>query len=139
MLREVKIDYLLMRHEQAAAHAADGYARTTGEPGVCLATSGLGATNLATGLATAYMDSRPLVAITGQVDSDLLGRDGFQEIDTTGMSLSITKHNFVVREVENLASNVKRSLSYRHHGTPRLGAGRFAKRFNQSERGIFIP
>jgi acetolactate synthase-1/2/3 large subunit len=92
-LPEYPIHFILMRHEQAAAHAADGYARTTGKLGVCIATSGPGATNLVTGIATAYMDSAPILAITGQVPSPLIGKDAFQETDITGITLPITKHN----------------------------------------------
>ena len=91
--------HVLVRHEQAAAHAADGYARATGKVGVCVATSGPGATNLVTGLATAYMDSTPIVAITGQVARPFIGRDAFQETDVIGVTQPITKHNFLVRKI----------------------------------------
>src|SRR5665648_516286 len=87
---------VLTRHEQGAVHAADGYARASGKVGVCIATSGPGATNLVTGIANAYMDSIPLVAITGQVSSDLVGSDAFQEADMTGITLPITKHNYLI-------------------------------------------
>ena len=99
-----------MRHEQAAAHAADGYARATGKVGVCLSTSGPGATNLVTGIATAYMDSTPLVAITAQVNSDLWGRDAFQETDIIGITMPITKHSFMVRDVNQLASSIRQAF-----------------------------
>src|SRR5512136_3208772 len=99
--------HVLVRHEQAAAHAADGFARASGRPGVCVATSGPGATNLITGLATAHMDSSPVVAITGQVPTSLLGRDGFQEADVQGVSLPVTKHNYLVTRVEDLAQAIK--------------------------------
>ena len=89
-----EITHILPSHEQGAAHAADGYARSTGKVGVCLATSGPGATNLVTGIATAYMDSVPMVAITGNVSVDLLGKDSFQEVDIAGITMPITKHNF---------------------------------------------
>lgn len=95
--------HILVRHEQGAAHAADAYARATGKPGVCFATSGPGATNLVTGIANAYMDSVPMVAFTGQVGLDFLGRDSFQEADITGITLPITKHNFLVKDVDDLA------------------------------------
>src|SRR5437588_3657118 len=98
--------HILVRHEQAAAHAADGYARATGKAGVCVATSGPGATNLVTGLATAYMDSTPLVAITGQVARPFIGRDAFQETDVLGVTQPITKHNFLVQRIEDLAGVV---------------------------------
>ena len=88
-----RINHILTAHEQGAAHAADGYARASGKTGVCIATSGPGATNLVTGLATAYMDSVPLVAITGNVNRNLLGLDSFQEVDITGITMPITKHN----------------------------------------------
>ena len=98
-LYDCSIKFVLTRHEQAAAHAADGYARVTGKAGVCLATSGPGATNLVTGIATAYMDSIPMVAITGQVKTFLIGNDAFQEADVTGITRPITKHNYLVKDV----------------------------------------
>src|SRR5258708_27071476 len=101
-----KLHHVLVRHEQAAAHAADGYARVTGKVGVCVATSGPGATNLVTGLATAFMDSTPVVAITGQVGWSLIGRDGFQGNDILRITQPITKHNFLVERVEDLADIV---------------------------------
>ncbi|MFR5640520.1 MAG: thiamine pyrophosphate-binding protein [Butyricicoccus sp.] len=101
-----RIRHILTAHEQGAAHAADGYARATGKVGVCLATSGPGATNLVTGIATAYMDSIPMVAITGNVGTSLIGRDSFQEVYIAGITMPITKHNFVVRDVEELADTV---------------------------------
>jgi acetolactate synthase I/II/III large subunit len=104
------ISHYLMRHEQAAAHAADGYARATGKVGVCLSTSGPGATNLVTGIATAYMDSTPLVAITAQVNSDLWGRDAFQETDIIGITMPITKHSFMVRDVNQLAASIRQAF-----------------------------
>ncbi len=104
------IRHILVRHEQGAAHAADGYARATGKVGVCLATSGPGATNLVTGICTAYMDSVPLVAITGNVARDLLGRDGFQEADITGITLPITKHNYLVMRASEIAQTVKEAF-----------------------------
>ena len=104
------IRHILVRHEQAAAHAADGYARASGGPGVCLATSGPGATNMVTGICTAYMDSVPVVAITGNVARDLLGRDGFQEADITGITLPITKHNTLVMRASEIAAAVKEAF-----------------------------
>src|SRR5258708_17779170 len=101
-----KLHHVLVRHEQAAAHAADGYARATGKVGVCVATSGPGATNLVTGLATAFMDSTPVVAITGQVGWSLIGRDRFQGNDILRITQPITKHNFLVERVEDLADIV---------------------------------
>lgn len=97
-----EIRHVLTSHEQGASHAADGYARATGKVGVCMATSGPGATNLVTGIATAYMDSVPVVAITANVTVPLLGRDSFQEIDITGVTMPITKHNFIVKTLRSL-------------------------------------
>ena len=105
-----KITHILSSHEQGAAHAADGYARTTGKCGVVIATSGPGATNLVTGIATAYMDSIPMVAITGNVTNDLLARDSFQEVDICGITLPITKHNFIVKDVKDLANVIRKAF-----------------------------
>ena len=110
LYRNGKINHILTAHEQGAAHAADGYARVTGKTGVCFATSGPGATNLVTGIATAYMDSIPLVAITGNVGISLLGRDSFQEIDICGITMPITKHNFIVKDVKELADTVRKAF-----------------------------
>lgn len=105
-----KITHILSAHEQGASHAADGYARTTGKVGVVIATSGPGATNLVTGIATAYMDSIPMVAITGNVSTDLLARDSFQEVDITGITMPITKHNFIVKDVKDLANVLRKAF-----------------------------
>ena len=113
-----EIKHILTSHEQGAAHAADGYARATGKVGVCLATSGPGATNLVTGIATAYMDSIPIVAITCNVGVSLLGKDSFQEIDITGITLPITKHNFIVKDVNNLAATIRKALAIAKKGRP---------------------
>src|SRR5574344_743256 len=102
-----RIRNYLTAHEQGAAHAADGYARASGKVGVVLATSGPGATNLVTGIATAYMDSVPMVAITCNVSTALLGKDSFQEIDITGVTMPITKHNFIVYDVTKLADTIR--------------------------------
>lgn len=110
--------HVLVRHEQAAAHAADGYARATGKVGVCVATSGPGATNLVTGLATAFMDSTPIVAITGQVARPFIGRDAFQETDILGVTQPITKHNFLVKRVEDLAEIVHEAFRLARGGRP---------------------
>jgi len=112
------IKHILTSHEQGASHAADGYARATGKPGVCMATSGPGATNLVTGIATAYMDSIPLVAITGQVASNLIGRDSFQEVDITGITEPITKHNFLVKDVNKLAETMRMAFEIATTGRP---------------------
>ena len=110
--------FYLVRHEQAAAHAADGYARATGKPGVCIATSGPGATNLVTGIATAYMDSIPIVAITGQVKTFMIGNDAFQEADIIGITRPITKHNYLVKDVNDLARTVKEAFHIASTGRP---------------------
>lgn len=113
-----RIRHILTAHEQGAAHAADGYARSTGKVGVCLATSGPGATNLVTGIATAYMDSIPMVAITGNVGTSLIGRDSFQEVYIAGITMPITKHNFVVRDVDELADTVRDAFRIAASGRP---------------------
>ena len=118
LYRQEEIQHVLTVHEQGAAHAADGYARASGRVGVCLATSGPGATNLITGLATAHMDSVPIVAITGQVSTGLMGKDSFQEVDITGMTLSISKHSFVVREVARIPQLVHEAFRIAASGRP---------------------
>jgi acetolactate synthase-1/2/3 large subunit len=117
-LYDSDIKFILVRHEQGAAHAADGYARATGKVGVCIATSGPGATNLTTGIANAYMDSIPLVAITGQVKSHLIGNDAFQEADVTGITRPITKHNYLVKDVKDLARIVREAFQIASTGRP---------------------
>ncbi len=113
-----EITHILTSHEQGASHAADGYARATGKVGVCLATSGPGATNLVTGIATAYMDSIPVVAITCNVGVSLLGKDSFQEIDIAGITMPITKHNFIVKDVNDLADTIRRAFVIAKKGRP---------------------
>lgn len=113
-----RLRHILSSHEQHAAHAADGYARATGEVGVVIATSGPGATNLVTGIATAYLDSVPLVAITGNVGTSLIGRDSFQECDITGITLPITKHNFMVHDVKDLADTIREAFKIARSGRP---------------------
>lgn len=113
-----EIRHILTSHEQGAAHAADGYARSTGKVGVCMATSGPGATNLVTGIATAYMDSVPVVAITANVAVPMLGRDSFQEIDITGVTMPITKHNFIVKDVTKLADTLRWAFRIAQEGRP---------------------
>ena len=113
-----RINHILTAHEQGAAHAADGYARATGKVGVCMATSGPGATNLVTGIATAYMDSSPIVAITCNVPNNLLGKDTFQEIDITGVTMPITKQNFMVRDVKDLAKTIREAFFIAKTGRP---------------------
>jgi len=117
-LYDSDMKFILTRHEQGAAHAADGYARATGKVGVCLATSGPGATNLITGLATANMDSIPVVAFTGQVKTFLIGNDAFQEADVTGITRPISKHNYLVKDVNNLATVIKNSFHIASTGRP---------------------
>ena len=113
-----EIRHILTSHEQGAAHAADGYARATGKVGVCLATSGPGATNLVTGIATAYMDSIPVVAITCNVGVSLLGKDSFQEIDIAGVTMPITKHNYIVKDVNKLADTIRKAFRIARKGRP---------------------
>jgi len=113
-----EIRHILTSHEQGASHAADGYARATGKTGVCIATSGPGATNLVTGIATAYMDSVPMVAITGQVSTSLLGKDSFQEVDITGITMPVTKHNYIVKDVTKLAGIVRNAFKIAASGRP---------------------
>ena len=113
-----QLKHYLTCHEQSAAHAADGYARATGKVGVCIATSGPGATNLVTGIATAYMDSTPMVAITGNVPKALLGKDSFQEVDITGITIPITKHNFIVKDVNELQGTIRKAFYIAKEGRP---------------------
>src|SRR5258708_29035914 len=110
--------HILVRHEQAAAHAADGYARASGQIGVCVATSGPGATNLVTGLATAHMDSSPVLAITGQVARSMIGRDAFQETDVVGITLPITKHSCLVKGASELADRLREAIAIATEGRP---------------------
>ena len=116
LYRDGSIRHVITSHEQGAAHAADGYARVTGRVGVCLATSGPGATNLVTGIATAFMDSIPVVAITGNVGLNMLGRDSFQEIDITGITMPITKHNFIIKDVKDLAPAIRQAFKIANSG-----------------------
>ena len=113
-----EINHILTAHEQGASHAADGYSRATGKVGVCLATSGPGATNLVTGIATAMLDSIPMVAITGNVPCSLIGKDSFQEIDITGVTIPITKHNFFVKRIEDLADTIREAFAIAKSGRP---------------------
>ncbi|MCS7180044.1 MAG: biosynthetic-type acetolactate synthase large subunit, partial [bacterium] len=118
VLYDSGIRFILTRHEQGAAHAADGFARSTGKVGVCLATSGPGATNLVTGIATAYMDSVPIVAITGQVATHLIGNDAFQEVDITGITRPITKHNYLIKEISEIPRVVREAFYIAKTGRP---------------------
>src|SRR5919112_303288 len=112
------IRHILVRHEQGATHMADGYARATGKVGVAIATSGPGATNMVTGIATAMMDSSPIVCITGQVGSRLIGSDAFQEIDITGITLPVTKHNYLVTRADEVAPSVREAFLIARSGRP---------------------
>ena len=113
-----EINHILTAHEQGASHAADGYSRATGKVGVCLATSGPGATNLVTGIATAMLDSIPMVAITGNVPCSLIGKDSFQEVDITGVTLPITKHNYFVSNISELADTIREAFRVAKSGRP---------------------
>ena len=113
-----QLTHIITSHEQGACHAADGYARLSGKVGVVIATSGPGATNLVTGIATAYLDSTPLVAITGNVATSLLGKDSFQEVDISGITLPVTKHNYIVKDVTKLAGIVRQAFQIAKSGRP---------------------
>src|ERR1700749_1372483 len=118
LYKQDKLQHILVRHEQAAVHAADAYARATGKVGVCLVTSGPGVTNAVTGIATAYMDSIPMVVISGQVPTAAIGQDAFQECDTVGITRPCVKHNFLVKDVRNLAATVKKAFFIARTGRP---------------------
>ena len=113
LFKQDKVKHVLVRHEQGAVHAADGYARSTGRVGVALVTSGPGVTNAVTGIATAYMDSIPMVVITGQVPTPAIGQDAFQEVDTVGITRPCVKHNFLVKDVKDLAATIKKAFYHR--------------------------
>ncbi len=138
-LTSFPIRHITMRHEQAAAHAADGYARASGKVGVCMSTSGPGATNLVTGIATAYMDSSPIVAITGQVAMDVLGTDYFQEVDITGITMPITKHNYLVTDVTELAQAVREAFHIARTGRPGPVLIDIAKNAQMTETEFHLP
>ncbi|MBW8834994.1 MAG: acetolactate synthase 3 large subunit, partial [Burkholderia sp.] len=118
LYKQDKFEHILVRHEQAAVHAADAYARSTGKVGVCLVTSGPGVTNAVTGIATAYMDSIPMVVISGQVPTAAIGQDAFQECDTVGITRPCVKHNFLVKDVRDLAATVKKAFYIARTGRP---------------------
>ena len=118
LYKHPEIRHVLTSHEQGASHAADGYARSTGKVGVCFATSGPGATNLVTGISTAYMDSIPMVAITCNVGVSLLGKDSFQEVDIAGITTPVTKYSFIVKDVEKLADTIRRAFDIARKGRP---------------------
>ena len=133
-LRKFPIRHVLVRHEQGAAHMADGYARASGKVGVAIATSGPGATNLVTGIATAMLDSIPIVCITGNVSSKVLGTDAFQEVDITGITLPVTKHNFLVSKRGGCGAGAAPGVSDRAIGAARTGAGRTLPRMRSRRR-----
>jgi len=139
LMDDKDITHILVRHEQGAAHAADGYARTTGKVGVCMATSGPVATNLVTGLAIAYLDSVPLVAITGQVATSLIGKDAFQEADTTGITMPITKHNFLITSLEELPTVVRQAFYIASTGRPGPVVIDLPKDIQQQEGEFVFP
>ena len=118
LYKHPEINHILTSHEQGASHAADGYARATGKVGVCMATSGPGATNLVTGIATAYMDSVPMVAITCNVGVNLLGKDSFQEVDIAGITVPITKHSYIVKDIHTLADTLRKAFFIAKNGRP---------------------
>lgn len=118
LFKQDKVKHVLVRHEQAAVHAADGLSRSTGQVGVALVTSGPGATNAVTGIATAYMDSVPLVVITGQVPTFYIGQDAFQEVDSVGITRHCVKHNFLIKDVRDIALTMKRPSSSHGPGVP---------------------
>ena len=127
LFKDCKVPHVLVRHEQAATHAADGYARATGKPGVVLVTSGPGATNAITGIATAYMDSIPMVVFSGQVQSHLIGEDAFQETDMIGISRPIVKHSFMVKRAEDIPGDHQESVLYCRHRPSRPGGDRYSQ------------
>ena len=128
IFQQSEVEHILVRHEQGAGHAAEGYARSTGKPGVVLVTSGPGATNMVTPLTDALMDSIPLVCITGQVPTHLIGNDAFQECDTVGITRPCTKHNWLVRDVKDLAKVLHEAFYVASTGRPGPGRGRRAER-----------
>ncbi len=135
--KQDKVKHVLVRHEQGAAHAADGYSRSSQKVGVCLVTSGPGVTNAVTGIATAYMDSIPMVVITGQVPTHAIGQDAFQECDTVGITRPCVKHNFLVKDVADLARYDQEGLLSRRHRTAGPRAGRHSQGRHAGEDRIF--
>ena len=128
LFQQKKIKHVLVRHEAGAAHAAEGYARSTGKPGVVLVTSGPGATNAVTGIADAFLDSIPLVVITGQVATNLIGTDAFQEADTVGITRHCSKHNYLVKDPEDLAATVREAFHDCHQRPARSGGDRHSQK-----------
>ena len=139
LYKQDTIQHVLVRHEQAAVHAADGYARATGEVGVALVTSGPGVTNAVTGIATAYMDSIPMVIITGQVPTPAIGLDAFQECDTVGITRPIVKHNFLVKDVRDLAMTMKKAFHIARTGRPGPVVVDIPKDVSMTTRAVPLP
>ncbi len=137
LFKQDKVKHVLVRHEQGAVHAADGYSRSSKKVGVALVTSGPGVTNAVTGIATAYMDSIPLVVITGQVPTHAIGLDAFQECDTVGITRPIVKHNFLVKDVKDLASTMKKAFHIASTGRPGPGGRRHPQ--GRDRRGGRVP
>ena len=136
LYKQDQVKHILVRHEQGATHAADGYARATGKPGVVLVTSGPGVTNTVTGIATAYMDSVPMVVLTAQVPSHLIGDDAFQEVDTVGITRPCVKHNFLVYDVNDLAETMKKAFYIASSGRPGPVVVEYPKGYNCQFSGI---
>ena len=137
LFKQDKVKHVLVRHEQGAVHAADGYARSTDKVGVALVTSGPGVTNAVTGIATAYMDSIPMVIITGQVPTHAIGQDAFQECDTVGITRPCVKHNFLVKDVKDLASTMKKAFYIAATGRPGPGAWSTSRRTSRTQTAEF--
>ena len=135
-LGRTDIRHILVRHEQAAVHAADGYARASGKVGACLVTSGPGATNTVTGIASAYADSIPIVIITGQVPTHLIGNDAFQEVDIVGITRPCTKHNYLVKSLAELAPTLKEAFYLARSGPARAGARRYPQEYRQRTHAV---
>jgi acetolactate synthase-1/2/3 large subunit len=138
IFQQDKVKHILVRHEQAAGHAADGYARVTGKTGVVLATSGPGATNTVTAIATAYMDSIPMVVLSGQVPSHLIGEDAFQETDMVGVSRPIVKHSFQVRKAEDIPGHGQEGFLYCRQRSSGPGGHRYSEGLHQSQRKVSL-
>ena len=139
LTRSTKIRTILPRHEQGGSFAAEGYARATGNPGVCMATSGPGATNLVTGIADAYMDSIPIVAITGQVPQEMIGRGAFQETDVFGMTLPVVKHSYLVMDIHEIPRVVKEAFHIAQDRSARSGAHRHSKEHSEPDGAAGFP
>ena len=138
LFKQDKVKHVLVRHEQAAVHAADGYARSSNKIGVALVTSGPGVTNAVTGIATAYMDSIPLVIISGQVPTHAIGLDAFQEVDTVGITRPCVKHNFLVKNIDELAATIKKAFYIASTGPPRARARRYTQGCESAKSRIYL-